>query len=145
MNPWMNLVSWVLVFHIVGIVLWIGGLFFAISVARTGGGNGESVVLKQQRALLAQKALRALAHPGAALTILAGLYLIYLLPAVRMAPWLHVKLLLVLILILCDIAVTLHLRRLPEREPGRRQLGLFHGSIALLFLLILIMVLVKPF
>lgn len=145
MNPWMNLVGWVLVFHVAGIVLWIGGLFYALSVARSGGGAQDSPAARQQRAVLAQKAMRALAHPGAALTILAGLYLFYLLPGVRMAAWLHAKLLLVLILIVFDILLTVQLRRMPEREPGKRSLGMFHGSVALLFFLILILVLVKPF
>ncbi|MGH9475044.1 MAG: CopD family protein [Terriglobales bacterium] len=145
MNPWLNLVGWVLVFHIAGIVLWIGGLFYAVSVARAGGGAKDAPGARQQRAELAQKAMRALAHPGAALTILAGAYLFYLLPGVRMALWLHVKLLLVLFLILVDITLTVQLRRMPGRDPGKRRMGVYHGSIALLFFLILILALVKPF
>lgn len=144
MNPWMNLVGWVLVFHIAGMVLWIGGLFYALSVARSGSG-GDALALRQQRAELAQKAMRALAHPGAAITIVAGLLLFYLLPGIRMAPWLHAKLLLVVTLIIIDILLTVRLRRMPEQELAPRQLGIFHGSIALVFFLILILVLIRPF
>ncbi|MGH9467755.1 MAG: CopD family protein [Terriglobales bacterium] len=145
MNPWLNVESWVLVFHVAGIVMWIGGLFYALSVSRAGGGSTDTPSARAQRAELANKAMRALAHPGAAITILAGLYLFYLLPAVRMAPWLHVKLLLVLLLIVCDIVLTVRVRRMPEQEMKPKQMRALHGSIALLFFLILIMVLVRPF
>ncbi|MGH9412510.1 MAG: CopD family protein [Terriglobales bacterium] len=144
MNPWTNVVSWVLVFHIAGIVLWIGGLFYALSVARSGRGD-DGTAVKQQRAELAQKAMRALAHPGAAITIVAGAYLFYLLPAVRMAAWLHAKLLLVAILIVFDILLTVRVRRMPKQETASKELGVLHGAIALVFFLILIMVLIKPF
>ncbi|MGN6591680.1 MAG: CopD family protein [Terriglobales bacterium] len=142
MNAWANWVGWLLVLHLIGMVLWIGGLFRALAVA-TGAGNEPAV--RQQRAVLAQKALRAVAHPGAALMVITGALLFYLLPGVRMAPWLHVKLLLVVILIGCDLALTVKLRRMPDREPSPQQLGVFNGLIGLLFVLILVMVLVKPF
>ena len=138
-----NPVAWVLVFHLAGMVFWIGGLFLALAGAGAGGGDAPEA--RTQRARLAQKGMRSFAHPGAALMVVTGALLFYLLPDVRLAAWLHAKLLLVAILIGLDIALTVQLRRMPEHELPPARLGMFHGTISLLFLLILVLVLVKPF
>lgn len=137
-----NPVAWVLVFHLVGMVFWIGGLMLAVAAA---GAAGEDEAARAQRAQLAHKGLRGFAHPGAALMIVTGGLLIYLLPEVRMAGWLHAKLALVAILIGLDVALTLQVRRMPGHELPPARLGMFHGTISLIFLLILVLVLVKPF
>lgn len=139
---WNNGIGWVLVFHITGVVMWIGGLFMALAAAS---GTAEAQEAKAERARLAKKAMRSLAHPGAALVILSGALLIYLVPGAAMAGWLHAKLLLVLLLIVADLALALRVRRMPEHPPSAGQLGMFHGIIGLLFGLILILALVKPF
>lgn len=145
-SAWANPVGWVLVFHLAGMVFWIGGLFLAMAAAGaplTPGGEGTAA--REQRAWLAKKGLRGFAHPGAALIIVTGGLLFWLLPGVRMAPWLHAKLGLVAILIVFDLLLTARVRRMPAHEPTPGQLGMFHGIISLLFLLILVLVLVKPF
>ncbi len=139
---WNNVVGWVLVLHIAGVVMWIGGLFFALAAAN---GAPEAAEAKAERGRLARKAMRAQAHPGAALVILSGALLLYLAPGAATAGWLHAKLLLVLLLIVADLGLTLRLRRMPEHVPSPSQLGMFHGIIGLLFALILILALVKPF
>lgn len=135
-------VSWVLVFHLFGMVLWIGGLFLALAAASA---RSDDVAARAQRARLAQKGMRQFAHPGAALMILSGALLMYLLPGVRMAPWLHAKLALVVVLIVFDLLLTFRLRRMPDHEPSPSQLGMFRGVVGVLFVLILILVLVRPF
>ncbi|MGH9418210.1 MAG: CopD family protein [Terriglobales bacterium] len=137
-----NWVGWVLVAHLIGMVLWIGGLFLALAAASA---RGDDAPARAQRSRLAQKGMRSFAHPGAALMIVTGALLMYLLPAVRMAPWLHAKLTLVVVLIGFDLVLTFRLRRMPEQEPSLSQLGIFRGAIGLLFVLILILVLVRPF
>lgn len=124
-------VGWVLVLHLIGMVMWIGGLFMAMAAA----GSGAPA--------LAQKGLRRFAHPGAALMILTGGLMMFLLPYVRDAMWLHVKLLLVLLLIGADLMVTSRLKQ--EAPPSRARLGFLHSAVGLLFLGILILALVKPF
>ncbi|MGH9518989.1 MAG: hypothetical protein ACRD2D_05040 [Terriglobales bacterium] len=124
-------VAWVLVFHMIGMVMWIGGLFLAMAAA--GAGAAE----------LAQRGLRRFAHPGAALMIITGALMMVLLPFVRDAMWLHVKLLLVLLLIVADLLVTARLRK--SAPASRARLGVYHSAIGILFLGILILALVKPF
>jgi protoporphyrinogen IX oxidase len=147
---WNNGIGWVLVFHIAGVVMWIGGLFMALAVAGSApapgaDAPGEAPEAKALRARLAQKGMRGVAHPGAALVILSGALLLYLSPGAAMAGWLHAKLLLVALLIVADLALTLKLRRMPGHEPAAGQIGMFHGIVGLLFALILVLALVKPF
>jgi putative membrane protein len=140
---WNNGIGWVLVAHIAGVVLWIGGLFMALAAMSLAA--GEASETRATRARLAQKGMRGLAHPGAALVILSGALLMYLAPGAAMAGWLHAKLLLVALLIVADLMLTLQVRRMPEREPAAGQVGMFHGIVGLLFALILVLALVKPF
>lgn len=139
---WNNGIGWVLVFHLAGMVMWIGGLFLALAAA---GAPGDAPDARVQRARLAQKGMRSFAHPGAALVILSGGLLLVLAPGAAQAGWLHAKLMMVVVLIAADLVLTFRLRRMPDHEPSPGQLGTYHGVISLLFLLILALALVKPF
>ena len=144
----MEIVAWALVFHLAGMVFWLGGLFMAVSAARPAlsvAGSTASGPSAVERARLARKGLRSLAHPGAAIMVLSGASLIYLLPGVETAGWLQAKLTLVVVLIAVDLVLTFRLRRMPERELSAGQLAMFRGAIVVLFLLILILAVVKPF
>lgn len=139
-----NPIAWVLVFHLAGMVLWIGGLIFAMAAIGMATPNDEAP-LRLQRARFAQKGMRAFAHPGAALMVITGVILILLIPGIMTQAWLHAKLSLVVILIVFDLLLTVRVRRMPAQEPSPGQMGMFQGVITLLFLLILVLVLVKPF
>ncbi|MGH9481961.1 MAG: CopD family protein [Terriglobales bacterium] len=143
-----NPVNWVLVFHLAGMVFWIGGLFVAMAAAGASafaGPAGAEAGAKAVRARLARQGMSTYAHPGAAIMVLTGALLMYLMPGLRTAGWLHAKLGLVVVLIVFDVALTLEVWRMPDREVPNPRLGIFHGTISLLFLLILILVLTKPF
>lgn len=88
-----------LVGHIMGLVFWVSGLLVT-SMALTRHTQEASAEARQALARLERIYLRGLADPGALLTILAGAGLIttnshYYLHA----PWLHIKLTFVLLLI----------------------------------------------
>ncbi|HEX3375244.1 MAG TPA: CopD family protein [Candidatus Acidoferrales bacterium] len=88
-----------LVGHIFGLVFWIGGLLVT-SMALTRHTQETSEDAKQSLSRLERIYLRGLADPGALLTILAGLGLISTNASYYMhAPWLHIKLTFVLLLI----------------------------------------------
>ncbi|HYB60954.1 MAG TPA: CopD family protein [Methylomirabilota bacterium] len=138
---------WLLVVHFVGIVMWVGGLMivtlvFAQHVTETS---------QEARASLAQlegKLFKSMAGPGALLALLSGVGLItanahYYLHA----PWLHLKLSFVLILILLHgMAVRRFVALKQEREmPTRGSCILLHVMVSLVFLSVLISVLVGRF
>jgi putative membrane protein len=88
-----------LVGHVLGLVFWVSGLLVT-SMALTRHTQEASAEARQALARLERIYLRGLADPGALLTILAGAGLImtnsrYFLHA----PWLHIKLTFVLLLI----------------------------------------------
>ncbi len=88
-----------LVGHVLGLVFWVGGLL-ATSMALTRHTQEVSAEARQSLARLERIFLRGLADPGALLTILAGVSLITTNSSYYLhAPWLHIKLTFVLILI----------------------------------------------
>jgi putative membrane protein len=92
-------VAALLVGHVLGLVFWVGGLLVT-SMALTRHTQEASADARQALARLERIYLRGLADPGALLTILAGVSLIVTNSSYYLhAPWLHIKLTFVLLLI----------------------------------------------
>ena len=88
-----------LVAHVLGLVFWVSGLLVT-SMALTRHTQEASTEARQALARLERIYLRGLADPGALLTILAGAGLIMTNPHYYLrAPWLHIKLTFVFLLI----------------------------------------------
>ncbi len=143
----MHLFPWILVFHLVGLVLWLGSLLSAVGVLAA---HTEETSPEARRALtrLETNLLRALTHPGAALMVITGVWMILTNTAYYLhAHWLHVKLLLVVVLIVLDLRVTFRARAFQagKIEMRRSECRALQGAIGLVFFLILVLVLVKPF
>jgi protoporphyrinogen IX oxidase len=138
-------VAWALAAHVVGIVFWMGGLLVATQVLAS---HTQETSSEARRALarLEQKLLRGIAHPGAAITVLAGIVVVAIQPDYLRQSWLQAKLSLVVILIAIDLVVTARIRayQAGRIEVYARQAKLVHGLIAALFLGIVILVMIKP-
>ena len=142
-----NLIAWTLVFHILGIVFWMGSLL-VITHLLVYDAESSSAEVHETLGRMERKLFNGIAHPGAIITILSGAVLIstnahYYLHAV----WFHVKLFLVVILIALDAityirAKAFHAEKIQLR---RKECMALHGCIALAFIVVLIMVLVRPF
>ena len=88
-----------LVGHVLGLVFWVGGLLVT-SMALTRHTQEASADARQALARLERIYLQGLADPGALLTILAGVRLIMTNSSYYLhAPWLHIKLTFVLLLV----------------------------------------------
>ena len=88
-----------LVIHVFGLVFWVSGLLVT-SMALTRHTQEASAEARQALARLERIYLRGLADPGALLTLLAGVSLIMTNSSYYLhAPWLHIKLTFVLLLI----------------------------------------------
>lgn len=93
------MVSALLVVHVLGLVFWVSGLLVT-SMALTRHTQESSPEARQALARLERIFLRGLADPGALLTILAGIGLISTNSSYYLyAPWLHIKLTFVALLI----------------------------------------------
>ncbi|MBZ5516607.1 MAG: CopD family protein [Acidobacteriia bacterium] len=140
------MVAWVLVFHLMGLVLWLGSLLVVTHVLAI----HTQTTSEEARAALGHvetKLLKGLAHPGAALMLISGSILLVEDPYFLRTTWLHLKLLLVLVLIALDLRVYFRTRAFQAGriELKRAECMALHGVIALVFTAILVLVLIKPF
>jgi protoporphyrinogen IX oxidase len=135
--------EWTLLFHIVGLVFWIGGLLVATSLL---GQHSDERSPEGRTALgLAEvRMLSGMANPGAVITIVTGVILIELRGAsILHTTWLQGKLILVACLLILHGIAYIRARRLAagtHRFP-RRSWMILHGAISLVFFGILICVL----
>jgi uncharacterized membrane protein len=139
-------VAWTLVFHIIGLVFWVGSL---LGVTHALAVHTEETSEEARAALgrLEMKLLKGLAHPGAAIMVMTGILLLAQDPFALRATWLHFKLILVVALIALDLRVYFRAKAFNAGtiELRRGECMALHGMIALIFMGILILVLTKPF
>lgn len=129
-------VATLLVVHVLGIILWVSGLL-TTSMALTRHTQESSAEVRSALARLERIYLRGLADPGALLTILAGISLIMTNSSYYLhAPWLHIKLTFVLLLIILHGVVAMRTKRF---STGR--IAMQRGEARLLVLSTLFLVL----
>ena len=142
-----TVMAWTLVFHILGIVFWLGSLLVVTHVLAFDA-ETESEEVHEVLNRLEAKLFNGIAHPGAIIAVISGAILISTNPQFYLhAAWLHAKLFLVVILIVLDAityirARAFHAGRITLR---RKECMMLHGGIALMFIGILVMVLIRPF
>lgn len=176
-------IAWTLVFHITGIVFWIGGLLMAAQMlasaakdeaqdgteaaaagaaqaaasasgaaASAVGGTVVAAVAAPSSRMIHQRTamrlLRTLAHPGALLTLATGTILLILSghrdPAIYQAPWLNIKLILVAVMLWLDWRLWMRIKTMDRRPARRQDASMLHGLISAVFVIILILVFLKP-
>jgi putative membrane protein len=141
-----DLVAWILVFHLIGLVFWLGSL---LAVTHVLAFHTEEPSPDARAALgrLEMRLLRGLAHPGAALMVITGIILIAEHPHYLREHWLQAKLFLVALLIILDLRVYFRSKAfLAGRiELQRGECMALHGAISLVFFGVLILVLLEPF
>ncbi|MFB3923457.1 MAG: CopD family protein [Terriglobia bacterium] len=140
------MVAWTLVFHIIGLVFWVGSLLATTHVLAV---HTEETSPEARAALgrLEMKLLKGLAHPGAAIMVISGIVLLTQDPFALRATWLYLKLILVAVLVALDLRVYFRAKAFNAGtiELGRGECMALHGVIAFILMAILILVLIKPF
>lgn len=141
-----DIVAWILVFHLIGMVFWLGALLAVTHILAI---HTETLSPEARSALgqLEMKLLNGLAHPGAALMLFTGFILVGQNPQYLREHWLQGKLLLVALMIVLDLRIYFRSKAFlaGSIELHRRECMALHGAISLVFFAILILVLVKPF
>jgi putative membrane protein len=137
--------NWILVFHIFGVVFWIGSLLLISRLMALV--PGEIGVARERIIVLARRLLMVSANSGAAVTIVFGILAIAVEPGVLAQGWLHLKLLLVLLMLGVHFRLYQRIQALGEAplEATRREFSIMHGLVSLLLLGTLVLVLIKPF
>ena len=137
------MVAWSLVLHILGVVLWVGGLLTTTILMRYH--SAESSVGAQETLAQAEKKfLRGMADPGALFTTLGGMILIASNSSYYLhASWLHIKLTFVLLLIGLHWIIGARSKSMRTGSDAftRRDATLLIAAVLILFLTILIVTL----
>lgn len=140
-----GLIGWVIVFHLFGVIIWVGSLLLIESMLSL---VSEEVGAARERIILISRRLFHVAcNIGAAATVFFGVLLMLLEPDVLMMGWLHVKLLLVAVLLYLHYRLYRRIMKL-ENDPAAasaREFKIAHGIVSLLLLAILALAVLKPF
>ena len=129
-----------LVGHVFGLVLWVSGLLVTC-MALTRHTQETSADARNALARLERIFLRGLADPGALLTILAGVSLISTNASYYLhAPWLHIKLTFVLLLIGLHGLVAVRTKRFATGRIAMQRGEARMLVIAVLFLFLSILI-----
>jgi putative membrane protein len=140
--------AWLLTFHLVGVVLWRGGL---LTFSRILGYHArEAPSVRPRYTWLEQRLNHLVTVPGAFLTIALGLWLIrvYGHAWFHVALWMHYKLALVAVVVLLHAILTVQQRRIARRSPNaplrRGGFAAIHGTLGLLLIAILALAIHQP-
>lgn len=136
--------GWLLGFHIIGLILWMGGLF---TLTRHVGMHAElSDKPRPELKAYESKGYLMGSLPGLILAVGTGLWMLFSNPALYLkadGPWgttFHIKLLLVVILIVIDQIFFFKMRKLHQSGEGKRGgFMAFHGVIGLCFIIIVLL------
>ncbi|MDB4966120.1 MAG: rane protein [Myxococcales bacterium] len=140
--------GWLIGFHLIGVVLWMGGL---MAFSRILGYHSKELPSARPRFTFIEGRLNWLvAVPGAVLTVAFGLWLAidHGMAWFRVASWMHWKLTLVLAVVVIHTVLTVkhgQIRRAHPAEPMSRGLyAALHGTVGLLLIAIVLLATTQP-
>ena len=145
MVDWAGLISWAIVFHLFGVIIWIGNLLVIATMLSL---SSEEVGAARERLIVVSRRLFQIGcNLGALATVFFGIILILLNPAVLMVGWLHTKLVLVLVLLYLHYRLYRRILNLENDPSGAsaREFKMIHGIVSALLLAILALAVLKPF
>ena len=137
--------NWILVFHLFGVIFWIGSLLLIASLL--GMVSDEVGVAKERFIMTASNLFFGGCNIGGAVAILFGLILMLMEPAVLKQGWFHTKLLLVFIVLLVHIRLHRRIVALSDNPSAvtHTEFRVIHGIVSLMLLGILALSVMKPF
>jgi putative membrane protein len=140
-----NIVGWLLVFHLFGVIFWVGSLLLITSLLAM---VPDEVGLPKERfIMIASRLFYGGCNIGGVVTLLFGIGLMVEDKGVLREGWLHVKLGLVFILLLVHLRLHRRIVALSDNPSSvtRSEFRAIHGVVSLLLLAILVMAVLKPF
>ncbi len=144
----MTYYSWILAFHVMSVISWMAMLFylprlFIYHVEYADNGSAFTDVIKIQE----EKLWRIIGQPAMIASLLSGLLMIFLNPALfHSGIWLHIKLTAVTLLILYHLSLNHYRKQLAQGSCTKSgKFFRFYNEVpTLLMIVIVIMVVVRP-
>jgi protoporphyrinogen IX oxidase len=140
-----NIVGWLLVFHLFGVIFWIGSLLLIASLLAMV--DDEVGVAKERFIMVASTLFYGGCNIGGAVAIIFGAFLLMKEPVILKEHWMHLKLGLVFILLLVHLRLHRRIVALSDNPSSvtRVEFRVIHGVVSLLLLAILAMAVMRPF
>ncbi len=132
--------------HVIAVISWMAGILYLYRLVVYHVAEKEEVVRARFR-VMERRLWRAITVPAMVVAAAAGLGMIWLDPTLLRAHWLQAKLALVVALILATLYAGRAVRRLAANQPvaSERHFRVANEVPTLLMILIVILVIVKPF
>ena len=132
--------------HIISVMSWMAGLLYLprlfVYHAETTVGSVRAETFK----VMERRLLKAIMNPAMIASFVFGIWMIVLVPSLLYEPWMHVKILCVLVMAGCHGAFSKMRRRLENDEPPRqsRTYRIWNEVPTVLMVIIVFMAVVKP-
>jgi putative membrane protein len=139
-----NIIGWLLVFHLFGVIFWIGSLLLIASLLAMV--PDEVGVAKERFIMVASTLFYGGCNIGGAVALVFGILLMMAEPAVLQQGWLHIKLVLVFILLLVHLRLHRRIVALSDNPSSvtRVEFRVIHGVVSMVLLAILAVAIMKP-
>ena len=132
--------------HLISVMSWMAGLLYLprlfVYHAETTVGSVRAETFK----VMERRLLKAIMNPAMIASFVFGIWMIILAPGLLYEPWMHVKILCVLLLAGCHGVFSKMRRRLENDEPPRppRAYRIWNEVPTVLMVIIVFMAVVKP-
>jgi protoporphyrinogen IX oxidase len=143
----MPVYEWLKVLHVLAVISWMAGLLY---LPRLMVYHAESLVGSEQDVtfvVMERRLLKAIMRPAAVVALLTGLGLIHVAGYRISEPWLAIKLLAVVLMFAVHGFLEKHVAKFKRgaRSRGHRYFRVLNEVPTVLMVVIVIMVIVKPF
>ena len=132
--------------HLISVMSWMAGLLYLprlfVYHAETTVGSVRAETFK----VMERRLLKAIMNPAMIASFVLGIWMIVLAPGLLYEPWMHVKILCVLLMAGCHGAFSKMRRRLEKNEPPQppRTYRIWNEVPTILMVIIVFMAVVKP-
>ncbi len=143
----MEYFTWILAFHVMSFISWMAALFYLPRLFVYHAENADNKGFVEVVQIQEYKLFKYIGVPAMWATIISGLVMIYLKYSSYMPAWLIIKLIAVSLLIAYHFSLEIHRKKLlqnPHYKKGKFY-RIYNEVPTLLMIVIVIMVVVKPF
>jgi putative membrane protein len=142
-----NYYDWIKAFHVITMTAWMAGMFY---LPRLFVYHAEATVNSEQDQTfkrMEKNLLRVIMNPAMILTIMLGLMLAHTYGISALGTWFHLKMFLVFFLVILHAILARHRKYFEKglRAHSKKYYKILNESITVIFVIIVILVIVKPF
>lgn len=141
-----TLYLWVKALHVIAIIAWMAAMLYLPRLYVYHAMESDQAVMDRFQ-VMERRLLRGIMNPAMIVSLLAGLALIWLNPALLKMPWFHVKLTMVVGMFACHGIFSAARKKLiaNPRYKSDKYFRIMNEVPTLLMVVIVIMVIVRPF